>query len=91
MFFYHVFVVGPSEELIKFLAFAFLATKLRSIKELKDGILQACSVALGFAAAENFKYGWYYGLDVFSIVGINEWVKGYRIEKFRRDRYINRS
>lgn len=63
-FFYHLFVVGTSEELIKFLAFAFLAVKLKSIKELKDGILQACSTALGFAAVENFDYGRYYGLEV---------------------------
>lgn len=47
-FFYHLLVVGPGEELIKFLAFAFLAVKLGTIKELKDGILQACSTALGF-------------------------------------------
>lgn len=63
-FFYHLLVVGPGEELIKFLAFAFLAVKLGTIKELKDGILQACSTALGFAAVENFKYGWYFGLDI---------------------------
>lgn len=63
-FFYHLLVVGPSEELIKFIAFAFLAVKLQSVKELKDGILQACSTALGFAAVENFKYGWYYGLEI---------------------------
>ena len=66
-FFYQFFVTGPVEELSKFLVFYLFAVRLKAIKEPKDGILLAGSVALGFAAVENFKYGWYYGFDVILI------------------------
>jgi hypothetical protein len=29
--------------------------------------------------------------DLFSYLGIDEWVKGYRIEKIHRNRYVDRS
>ncbi|MFP4563917.1 MAG: PrsW family glutamic-type intramembrane protease [Spirochaetia bacterium] len=66
-FFDEFFVTGPVEELSKFLVFYLFAVRLKAIKEPKDGLLLAGSVALGFAAVENFKYGWYYGFDVILI------------------------
>lgn len=66
-FFDEFFVTGPVEELSKFLVFYLFAVRLKAIKEPKDGILLAGSVALGFAAVENFKYGWYYGFDIILI------------------------
>lgn len=63
-FFYQVLVTGPVEEFSKFLIFFLFARHMKSIKEPKDGILQACTVALAFSSIENFKYGYYFGMDV---------------------------
>mgnify|MGYP006279453465 CR=1 FL=1 len=64
IFFYQTLVVGPVEEFSKFLIFFLFARYMKSIKEPKDGILQACTVALAFSSIENFKYGYYFGMDV---------------------------
>jgi RsiW-degrading membrane proteinase PrsW (M82 family) len=48
---------GPVEELAKFLIFWLLIRPPHALKEPLDGVLQAASVALGFAAMENFSYG----------------------------------
>ncbi|MDA3937813.1 MAG: PrsW family glutamic-type intramembrane protease [Spirochaetia bacterium] len=69
----HFLIVGPVEEFTKFLIFIFLAGMFQSIKEPRDGILQAVSVALGFALMENFLYALKYGVGVLllrSILGV---------------------
>ena len=60
----HILIVGPVEELSKFLVFIALAGISKTIKEPRDGILQAVSVALGFAIIENFLYAYYDGVSV---------------------------
>jgi len=60
----HILITGPVEELSKFLVFIALAGMFNSIKEPRDGILQAVSVALGFALFGNFFYGIIYGIPV---------------------------
>jgi protease PrsW len=49
-------VIGPVEEFSKFIVFIFLTSSRKSIKEPRDGMLQAASVALGFALTENIFY-----------------------------------
>lgn len=49
-------VVGVVEEGAKLLAVAVLALRRREFDEPIDGIVYACTAALGFAAAENVKY-----------------------------------
>lgn len=56
-------VVGPTEELSKFIVFYFGAVKAGTIKEPKDGVLHAASVGLAFAIIENILYS-IYGLNV---------------------------
>jgi len=60
----HFLIVGPVEESTKFLVFIFLTGMFKSIKEPRDGILQAASVGLGFALMENFLYAMDYGIEV---------------------------
>ncbi|MCK5674103.1 MAG: PrsW family intramembrane metalloprotease, partial [Spirochaetales bacterium] len=60
----HFLIVGPVEEFTKFLVFIFLTGIFQSIKEPRDGILQAVSIALGFALMENFLYALDYGIGV---------------------------
>lgn len=60
-------IVGPVEEFAKFLVFYWFAVKKDSIREPQDGILQAASVAVAFAAVENFQYGFYFGIDILLI------------------------
>ncbi len=62
-FFYNFLVVGPVEEGTKFLFFLALSRRLCSIREPRDGLLQAAAVGLGFAVNENVGYGWAYGFD----------------------------
>ena len=50
------FRMGPFEELSRFIIFISLAGLFKLIKESRDGILLAASVALGFALGENFLY-----------------------------------
>ncbi len=69
----HFLIVGPVEEFTKFLIFIFLTGMFKSIKEPRDGVLQAVSVALGFALMENFLYALNYGIEVLlirSILGV---------------------
>ncbi len=60
-------IVGPVEETTKFLVFIFLAGIFKSIKEPRDGLIQAGSAALGFSLIENFGYAMAYGLSVLLI------------------------
>lgn len=60
----HYLVVGPVEELTKFIVFIALSSAAKSIKEPRDGILQAASIALGFALCENFLYALNSGISV---------------------------
>ena len=55
------FTAGAVEELSKFFIFFLMTRRLNSIIEPKDGVLQACTIALGFATVENFLYGLNYG------------------------------
>lgn len=60
-FVYQVCAVGPIEESGKFLVFALLARRFRTIREPLDGVYQAAAVGLGFAIVENVSYGLDYG------------------------------
>jgi len=60
----YVFITGPVEELCKFSLFFILASKLKTIREPRDGMLQGASVGLGFAFTENFLYANEYGIGV---------------------------
>lgn len=66
----NIFIVGPVEEFSKFIVFYILSKKLKSVKEPRDGILQAASVGLGFAIIENFTYGIHYGPSVLVVRSI---------------------
>jgi len=63
----HILITGPVEESAKFITFILLTRMFKSIKEPRDGILQAVSVALGFALIENFIYAYRYGIYVLII------------------------
>jgi len=54
---YYFTIVGPSEELAKFLIFYVVSKALGSIREPVDAALQGASVGLGFAIVENMIYG----------------------------------
>lgn len=56
IFFYSLGVVGPLEELFKFLPFALFILRWRDLDEPADGVVYAASVAIGFASFENFGY-----------------------------------
>jgi len=62
-FTYNICVVGPIEELSKFLVFLLLVRRFRTIREPVDGVYQAAAVGLGFAIVENLLYGSWYGPD----------------------------
>ncbi len=66
----NLLIVGPVEELSKFAVFIALAGIMGSIKEPRDGILQAASVALGFALVENILYAYSGGLIVLLVRSI---------------------
>ncbi|MCD6396780.1 MAG: PrsW family intramembrane metalloprotease [Spirochaetaceae bacterium] len=66
----NLLIVGPVEELSKFAVFIALAGIMGSIKEPRDGILQAASVALGFALVENILYAWSGGIILLLIRSI---------------------
>lgn len=55
-FFYSVFVIGFSEELVKFLPWIIFGMLFKKFKEPYDYILFASVSALGFAFAENWMY-----------------------------------
>jgi len=67
--FYSVFSTGASEELAKFALFVFFAERWKSIREPRDGLLQAACVALAFATLENLFY----------MVSFGPRVMGYRL------------
>ncbi len=56
LFAYTVFVIGPVEELVKFLPFWLVGIRFHDFDEPVDGIIYASFVALGFATYENFLY-----------------------------------
>ncbi len=58
-----LFLVGPVEELGKFLVFYLVAVGSGSIQEPRDGVLHAASVGLAFAVVENVYYS-VYGLNI---------------------------
>src|SRR6056297_2995216 len=59
----NLFLVGPVEELGKFLVFYLVAVGSGSIQEPRDGALHAASVGLAFAVVENVFYS-IYGLEL---------------------------
>jgi len=63
LFTYSVLFVGLFEETAKFLVFYMIARSSSFIKEPKDGLLQAATVALAFAVTENVKYAGFYGIE----------------------------
>ena len=52
-FYYALVVIGPLEELCKFLPFWLGCMRFRAFDEVIDGIIYASAVALGFASFEN--------------------------------------
>jgi RsiW-degrading membrane proteinase PrsW (M82 family) len=54
-------ITGPVEESAKFAVFFVLARATRSVRDPRDGILQAASVGLAFAFIENIKYCFEFG------------------------------
>ena len=59
----NLFLVGPVEELGKFLVFYLVAVGSGSIQEPRDGVLHAASVGLAFAVVENVFYS-VHGLEL---------------------------
>lgn len=59
----NLFLVGPVEELGKFLIFYLVAVGSGSIQEPRDGVLHAALVGLAFAVVENVFYS-VYGLEL---------------------------
>jgi RsiW-degrading membrane proteinase PrsW (M82 family) len=53
---YTLLIVGPLEELVKFLPFVVICSRLPAFDEEIDGVVYASAVALGFASFENFQY-----------------------------------
>lgn len=74
-FLMHVLIVGPVEEMVKFMAFALPVWRKDLLRDPVEGLLQAATVALGFASVENLSYGMAHGVgltvwrSVFSIIG----------------------
>lgn len=60
----HFLLTGLLEEFSKFLIFIILTRFYKSIKEPRDGMLQAASIAMGFALTENIIYSLQYGIYV---------------------------
>lgn len=57
-------VVGPNEELWKFLAAYLLMYRHNEFDEPMDGLVYACTAALGFAGLENVQYMFTHGASV---------------------------
>jgi len=53
---YSLGIVGPLEELSKFLPFALFILRKRDLDETSDGVVYAATVAIGFASFENLGY-----------------------------------
>jgi len=62
-FFLFFFIVGPIEEIGKFLAVFFTSIKSKHLNSSSAGILLAISAALGFASGENLLYLMHYGIE----------------------------
>jgi RsiW-degrading membrane proteinase PrsW (M82 family) len=60
-------IVGPLEELLKFLPFLIVIFYFKPFNEKKDGIIYASVIALGFAGYENLHYLVY--LEGFELIG----------------------
>ena len=56
-------VVSLVENVIKWLLLVLITRKSRHFNSLFDGLIYACFVSLGFAAAENVCYAWLNGWD----------------------------
>ena len=56
LFWYTVLVIGPVEELAKFLPFVLILSRMKHFDEEVDGIIYAAFVGLGFALNENIYY-----------------------------------
>jgi len=56
LFAYAVLVIGPVEEIVKFLPFLLVGIRFHEFDEPVDGIIYASFVALGFATYENLLY-----------------------------------
>ena len=63
-FFLFFFIVGPVEELSKFLAVLLTSLHRKEFNTSVDGIILAISASLGFAAIENVLYLWAFGLEL---------------------------
>ena len=59
-----LFVVGPVEELCKFLAVRLKAYRSLYFDEPIDGLVYAAAASLGFASLENLLYVWEFGPEV---------------------------
>lgn len=64
---YHILVVGPSEEAAKLATLIAVASWKRSIKEPLDALIFGAAVGAGFAVFENFGYGMEYGIPLLII------------------------
>ena len=63
-FLYYVLLVGPTEELAKFGAFAIMAVPLSLLKEPQDGVIHGAIVGVIFGTIENIGYIQEYGASV---------------------------
>ena len=63
-FLLYFLIVGPVEELFKFLAVFFTSLRRLDFKNSSDGILLAVAAALGFAGGENIVYLFFHGLQM---------------------------
>ncbi len=58
---YATLVIGPVEELVKFLPFILVVPRLAAHDEERDGVIYASFIGIGFALVENFHYLPYLG------------------------------
>ena len=61
----YFFIVTALKEFSKIILFIFFSYIYNSIKKVRDGIIQAVSIALGFALVENILYALNYGPGFF--------------------------
>ena len=67
---FQILVVGPAEELSKFLVFLLVMAWRKPAHEPMDAILHAAAVALSFSLVENVMYGLDLGVEVTALRGI---------------------
>lgn len=63
-FAYHMLIVGPTEELAKFLVFLAVVHAMSLPKEPQDGVIQGAIVGLMFGTIENIAYINFFGASV---------------------------